>query len=162
MIMSEPGCLDNRVKALRQARGWTQDELARAAGLSRTGVGAIESARLIPSVAAALGLARALDCGVEDLFGVASKPKVAEFAWLPAAFPCRYWMAEIAGRTLLFPVESGLSGGLLHDGVAQDAGDLPTRTEIARKTLVLASCDPAAGYLAAIYRHSGGHRMLTF
>src|SRR5262245_20927959 len=114
--------VDNRVKALRQARGWTQGQLADAAGLSRTGVGAIEAARLVPSVAAALSLARALGTTVEELFGTPVSGDVA-FAWLPAAFPCRYWAAEIAGRTLLFPVESG--GELRHDGVAQDASDLP-------------------------------------
>jgi molybdate-binding protein/DNA-binding XRE family transcriptional regulator len=160
--MSVPSRLDNHVKQLRQARGWTQDELARAAGLSRTGVGAIEAARLVPSVAAALGLASALGCSVEDLFGAAPPATAAEFAWLPAAFPCRYWAAEVAGRVLLFPVESGPRGALLHDGVAQHAGDVPTRCEIAKNTLVLATCDPAAGFLAAAYRRNGGFRMIAF
>jgi molybdate-binding protein/transcriptional regulator with XRE-family HTH domain len=162
MIMSEPSRFDNRVKQLRQARGWTQHELARAAGLSRTGVSAIEAARLVPSVAAALGLASALGCSVEDLFGGETSETVVEFAWLPAAFPCRYWAAEIAGRVLLFPVESGPRGALLHDGVARHAGEVPARCEIAKKTLVLASCDPAAGFLAAAYRRNGGFRMLAF
>src|SRR5262245_59693759 len=143
MIMSEPSRLDNRVKQLRQARGWTQDELARAAGLSRTGVGAIEAARLVPSVAAALGLANALGCSVEELFSAEDSTNAVEFAWLPAAFPCRFWAADVAGRVLLFPVESGPRGALLHDGVAQHAGDVPKRCEIPKKTLVLASCDPA-------------------
>src|SRR5215510_16314581 len=125
MIVSETSRLDNRVKQLRQARGWTQDELARAAGLSRTGVGAIEAARLVPSVAAALGLARALGCTVEELFGAPAARGGCEFAWLPASFPCRYWAAEVAGRTLLFPVEGGSSGDELHDGVARHAGDFP-------------------------------------
>jgi molybdate-binding protein/DNA-binding XRE family transcriptional regulator len=161
--MTSPSQVDNRVKILRQARGWSQEELARAAGLSRTGVGAIEAQRLVPSVAAALGLARALDCTVEDLFG---EPQVrtpgVRFAWQPAAFPCRYWAAEIEGQTLLFPVECGPRGGLVHDGVAQSAADLPEHVEVARTTLVLASCDPAAGYLAAGYRRQGGFRMLVF
>src|SRR5262245_9166552 len=116
--MSEAKNLDNRVKLLRQARGWTQDELASAAGLSRTGVSAIESQRLVPSVAAAIGLARALGCSVEDLFGTAPPAARAEFAWPPTAFPCRYWVAEVTGRMLLYPVESGPQGALLHDGIA--------------------------------------------
>jgi molybdate-binding protein/DNA-binding XRE family transcriptional regulator len=160
--MSEAENLDNRVKLLRQARGWTQDDLAQAAGLSRTGVSAIEAARLIPSVAAALGLAKAFGCKVEDLFGPQPKYEQTEFAWLPVAFPCRYWMAEVAGRTLLYPLESGPRGAVLHDGIAQHAGDLPVPSDVARRTLVLASCDPAAGYLAAAYRQSGGFRMLVF
>jgi len=160
--MSAHDRLDNRVKSLRQARGWTQGELAQAAGLSRTGVSAIEAARLVPSVAAAIGIARALGCAVEDLFDPAQQPGAAQFAWLPAAFPCRYWFAEVAGRNLLFPVESGPREPLLHDGVAQHAGDVLRATDVARKTLVLGSCDPAAGYLAAAYRRHGGFRMLIF
>src|SRR5262245_36832270 len=160
-IMSQAH-FDNRVKAHRQARGLTQQELADAAGLSRTGVGAIEAARLVPSVAAALGLASALGCSVEELFGAETAAASVEFAWLPTAFPCRYWAAEVTGRVLLFPVESGPRGALLHDGVAQHAGDVPARCEIAKKTLVLASCDPAAGFLAATYRRNGGFRMLAF
>jgi molybdate-binding protein/DNA-binding XRE family transcriptional regulator len=159
--MSMTENLDNRVKALRQARGWTQDELAQAARLSRTGVSAIEAARLVPSVAAALGLARALDCKVEDLFGPRSAASTVQFAWLPVTFPCRYWSAEIEGRTLLFPAESGPSGALVHDGTARHSADFPAASEIARRTLVLASCDPAAGYLAATYRRHGGFRMLV-
>src|SRR5262245_43823316 len=158
--MPEPKNLDNRVKLLRQARGWAQGELAGAAGLSRTGVGAIEAARLVPSVAAALGLARALGCSVEELFGPPAHGGC-EFAWQPAAFPCRYWAAEIAGRTLLFPVESGGQEGLFHDGVAKGPGDLPAQVEQARTTLVLATCDPAAGLLATLYRREGGFRMLV-
>jgi molybdate-binding protein/transcriptional regulator with XRE-family HTH domain len=162
-IMSHGTTFDNRVRALRQARGWTQEELAAVAGLSRAGVSAIEAARLVPSVAAALGLARALGCSVEDLFGVPQTQSAkAAFAWLPAAFPCRYWAAEVGGRTLLFPVESGPRGGLLHDGIAKTPADLPLSIEAARTTLVLACCDPAAGYLAAAYRRQGGFRMLVF
>jgi molybdate-binding protein/DNA-binding XRE family transcriptional regulator len=157
-----PDSLDNRVKALRQARGWTQDELAKAAGLSRTGVSAIEAARLVPSVAAAIGLARALGCKVEDLFGPQPAAGLVEFAWLPVAFPCRYWMAQVEDHMLLFPVESGPQGALVHDGIARHAADVPAASEIARRTLVLASCDPAAGYLAETYRRHGGFRMLVF
>jgi molybdate-binding protein/DNA-binding XRE family transcriptional regulator len=162
MIMSDVERLDNRVKSFRQARGWTQDELAQAAGLSRTGVSAIEAARLVPSVAAALSLARAFGCKVEDLFGPQPAVSVMEFAWLPASFPCRYWLAEIESRTLLFPLESGPRGAVMHDGIARHATDFPATSEIARRTLVLASCDPAAGYLAATYRRHGGFRMLVF
>jgi len=160
--MSEATRLDNRVKALRQARGWTQDELAGAAGLSRTGVSAIEAARLVPSVAAAIGLARALGCSVEDLFGPAPIAAGAEFAWQPATFPCRYWAAEVAGKTLLYPVESSAQCGLMHDGLARHPRDTPPRVESASTTLVLATCDPAAGFLAALYRQRVGFRLLVF
>ena len=153
---------DNRVKSLRQARGWSQDNLAKAAGLSRTGISAIEASRLIPSVAAALSLARVFSCQVEDLFGTPVSAQRVEFAWLPTAFPCRYWMAELRGRTLLFPLESGQCGTELHDGIAHHAEEMPAVLDIAKRTLVLATCDPAAGYLAAAYRRHSGLRMLVF
>ena len=60
--------LENWVREQRTRRGWSQEELARRSGLSRTGIGAIETGRLVPSAAAALALATAFDCRVEDLF----------------------------------------------------------------------------------------------
>src|SRR5262245_52296989 len=122
--MSHADRLDNRVRSRRQARGWTQDELAQAAGLSRTGVSAIEAGRMVPSVASALGLAQALKCTVEDLFGPKTNAGVVDFAWLPATFPCRYWLADVGNRTLAFPLENGLRSGLSHDGVATHANEL--------------------------------------
>src|SRR4051794_29327800 len=68
-IMAEKQDLPNRVKSHRLKRGWSQAELAHRAGISRTAVSAIEVNRLVPSVAAALSLANALDCSVEELFG---------------------------------------------------------------------------------------------
>ncbi len=53
----------------RIARGLTQVELAKRAGISRQALGAIESGVYQPSVTVALGLARALGESVEKLFG---------------------------------------------------------------------------------------------
>ena len=62
-------------------RGWSQEELARLSGLSRAGVSAIETGRLIPSAAAALALAAALGCRVEDLFRLhGAEPQQAAWA----------------------------------------------------------------------------------
>ncbi len=70
MMMSSAEIVKNRVKAARLARGWSQDELAHRSGLSRSGISAIEIERLVPSAAAALALAKALHCRVEDLFSL--------------------------------------------------------------------------------------------
>jgi molybdate-binding protein len=126
-------------------------------------VSAIEARRLVPSVAAALALARVLGCSVEELFATpaaaaASPPR---FAWLPFAFPCRYWSAEMGGQTLLFPVENNLHGGLPHDGVAHGPDVSSLAFPLAAKTLVVAGCDPAAGLLAGIFGQQGGLRMLA-
>lgn len=69
MIMSHTAPLSNHVQRHRTVRGWSQDELARRAGVSRTEVSAIETQRVVPSVAAALALAAAFGLRVEDLFG---------------------------------------------------------------------------------------------
>jgi DNA-binding XRE family transcriptional regulator len=63
--MSAEGVLSNRVKVSRIARNWSQEELARRSGVSRTGISAIEVGRLVPSVATALSIAEALGCRVE-------------------------------------------------------------------------------------------------
>jgi molybdate-binding protein/transcriptional regulator with XRE-family HTH domain len=159
-IMPHTTRLDNRLKTLRQARGLSQAELAAAAGLSRTGVSAIEGRRLVPSVAAALALGKALGCSVEELFGCAPSPATIDFAWQPAALPCRFWAAEVAARTWLYPVESGPCDGLAHDGLVAEDGALPHSLEGASETLVLATCDPAAALLASIYQRQSGLRML--
>jgi molybdate-binding protein/DNA-binding XRE family transcriptional regulator len=162
-IMTSASPLDNPVRRRRQARGLSQAQLAQAAHISRAAVSAIESSRLVPSVAAALSLARSLDCTVEELFAAGrSLPLAApQFAWLPRAFPCRYWGADVGGRTLLFPVENGPRGGLVHDGVAHSPDVRGVNRSLAEKTLIVAGCDPAAGLLAAIYRRQGGMRMLV-
>jgi molybdate-binding protein/DNA-binding XRE family transcriptional regulator len=63
-----------QLRARRLERGISQRELARAVGLTRQAIGAIEVGRAQPSVAVALTLADALDSSVEALFGGQSGP----------------------------------------------------------------------------------------
>lgn len=60
--------LGSRLKEVRQAAGLTQAELAEKAGVSRKTVNTVENGVFVPSTILALGLARALDVKVEDLF----------------------------------------------------------------------------------------------
>ncbi len=156
--------LANRVREHRTHLGWSQEDLARRAGLSRAGVSAIETDRLVPSCAAALALARALSCRVEDLFhltGGHREPRGPFWAWPPPSNPCRFWRAEVAGRVLQFPVESTPLGVSPHDGIdragtAQDAAwSDPT------DTMILACCDPAVGLLAAELARRAGLRLIA-
>jgi DNA-binding XRE family transcriptional regulator len=62
--------LENRVRALREAAGLSQGELANRAGITRQAVSAIESGGYVPNTAVALRLSRALGCTVEDLFRI--------------------------------------------------------------------------------------------
>src|SRR5437868_2902953 len=87
--------LQNNVKTLRLARGWSQAELARRAGISRAAVSAIEIERLVPSVAAALALAGAFGCRVDGLFSLnAADAGPPAWAWPPSGESCRFWHAE--------------------------------------------------------------------
>ena len=60
----------NRIKELRAARGWTQQDLADAAGVSRQSIISIERERYEPSLALALTFARIFDCATDDIFSL--------------------------------------------------------------------------------------------
>jgi putative transcriptional regulator len=53
---------------MRTDRGWTQEDLARAVGVTRQTILAVEKGGYEPSVRLALLLARALSVRVDDLF----------------------------------------------------------------------------------------------
>jgi putative transcriptional regulator len=62
-----PGIL-NRVKELRNARGWTQEQLAKAAGVSRQSINSIERDRYVPSLLLALTFAKVFACSTDQIF----------------------------------------------------------------------------------------------
>jgi putative molybdopterin biosynthesis protein len=62
--------LENRVRALREAAGLSQAELAAKAGITRQAVSAIESGGYVPNTTVALRLSRALGHSVEELFSI--------------------------------------------------------------------------------------------
>lgn len=160
--------LENLVRGFRLGRGWSQDDLARRSGLSRTGISAIESGRLVPSTTAALSLALAFSCKVEELFSIPrAEDQGEEWALAPPRFPCRYWRAEVGRRIRLYPVEAGSLGLSAHDGVASDVvervdmmASRPERPD-PRSTLVIATCDPAIGLLAQELNRASNFRVLA-
>jgi len=58
----------NRVKELRAARGWTQEQLAQAARVSRQSINSIERNRYVPSLELALTFARIFACSTDEIF----------------------------------------------------------------------------------------------
>ncbi len=64
-----PG-IRNRVKELRIDRGWTQQELAEAVGVSRQSINSIECNRYVPSLPLALTLARVFGRPTDEVFGL--------------------------------------------------------------------------------------------
>ncbi|MGO9938842.1 MAG: helix-turn-helix transcriptional regulator [Terracidiphilus sp.] len=71
-LYMEPGIL-NRVKELRAARGWTQEQLAKATGVSRQSINSIERNRYVPSLPLALHFARVFECSTDEIFQLESK-----------------------------------------------------------------------------------------
>jgi len=65
--------LQNRLRQAREARGWTQAQLADAIGVSRKTVNTVENGVFVPSTVIALKLAAALDIPVESLFFLAGE-----------------------------------------------------------------------------------------
>ncbi len=161
--MSKQRPTSNRVLAYRKSRSWSQAELAERAGISRAAVSAIEIGRLVPSVTAAMTLARTFECTVEELFlcGQASGGRAEPaWAWPADRSVCRYWRAQVRGCLLHYPVETTATGEVAHDGVFERGSFIPSGDTDPERTLVMACCDPAAGILAAEYARAGGFRLL--
>ena len=60
--------LNSRVKDLRIERGWTQQQLADAVGVSRQSINSIERHRYVPSLPLALTFARVFNCPTDTIF----------------------------------------------------------------------------------------------
>jgi putative transcriptional regulator len=67
MLVMDEG-VANRVKDLRVEKGWTQQELADAVGVSRQSINSIERERYVPSLPLALAFARVFKVPVEEIF----------------------------------------------------------------------------------------------
>ncbi len=141
-----------RLRATRQARGYSQQQLAGMAGVSRQAVSAVEAGHSDPSLRVALALATALGTTVEELFGpgipapvVGARP-VAPLGGAGA----RVTLAPVGDSFVALPLaaDSATRAGFLPAGglVAIAAGPAPA-TPVRpigppRPTLVVAGCDP--------------------
>jgi putative transcriptional regulator len=65
--------LTNSIKAAREARGWTQADLAERVGVTRKTVNTVENNVFVPSTIVALKIARAFGVSVEELFALADE-----------------------------------------------------------------------------------------
>ena len=63
--------LGNRLREAREAKGWTQAQLAERIGVSRKTINTVENRVFVPSTVVALKLAMALETKVETLFFLA-------------------------------------------------------------------------------------------
>ncbi|MCD9085432.1 helix-turn-helix transcriptional regulator [Stenotrophomonas sp. SY1] len=60
--------MDNQLRELRQARGWSQGELAERLEVSRQTVNALETGKYDPSLPLAFRIARLFGVGIEQIF----------------------------------------------------------------------------------------------
>lgn len=146
-----------QVRALREARGLSQAELARRAGASRQLVHIIERGKVVPSAVTALRLAQALGCSVEALF---TEPERAASAMpsLRASRDCRgpVRIGKVGDRWIVVPVFATETAGFGEaDGeVSQGGGKVRAWLPEAqlRENLLIAGCDPAIGIACDLWR----------
>jgi putative molybdopterin biosynthesis protein len=119
-MSSEPGAgsAGTGLRLARLARGFSQQQLAGMAGISRQAVSAVESGLSDPSLRVALALAHALGLTVEELFGPASP------APLVPARPLAP-LGTAGGRVVLAPVGDALVALPLSGATATRRGFLP-------------------------------------
>ena len=60
--------MENRLRELREARGWSQGELAERLEVSRQTVNALETGKYDPSLPLAFRIARLFESRIEDIF----------------------------------------------------------------------------------------------
>jgi len=154
-MSSPPAALNGgmRLRAARQARGYSQQQLAGMAVVSRQAVSAVEAGHSDPSLRVALALASALGVTVEELFGPGvPAPVVGARPVAPLGEEgARVTLAQVGNSFVALPLaaDSAIRAGFLPAGglVAMPSGPDPA-TPVRplgppRPTLVVAGCDPA-------------------
>jgi molybdate-binding protein/transcriptional regulator with XRE-family HTH domain len=162
-MTSTADSIGTRLRLERQARGFSQQQLASIAGVSRQAVSAFEVGTSDPSLRVALALAQAIGLSVEDLFGPgeAAAP-VSATAIAPLTGRAeRVSLAAVGDRFVALPLrgDAGASLGFLPAGgltaVPGPARESGGAEQVSirpvgplRPTLVVAGCDPALPLLA--------------
>ena len=123
--------LSVRIRALREARGWTQRDLAALLGLSQSVVTGWEAQRTLPTLSTVLLLVEVLGVGVESLLGdVDRREQLGARLWSalgqsPLARDSIVEILEIVVAVLELPQEAreaALGSLRMVSGVARAAG----------------------------------------
>ncbi len=146
------------IREPRIARGLTQSELARRAGISRQALSAVESGTYQPSVTVALSLARELGTTVESLVPQPDDEvcRRIEARWNnePAAPRPGVVLGRVGGRVVAVPQPAAGLSLAPPAGIVERAGRMRARICTFRSpdeidsTLLIAGCDPAVAILA--------------
>jgi putative molybdopterin biosynthesis protein len=166
-----PNSTGANLRFARQARGFSQQQLASMAGVSRQAVSAVESGHSDPSLRVALALAQALGLSVEELFGPGepATPVTAVSVAPLRGRTDRVALAPVGDRFVALPLrgDSGSGLGFLPAGGLANPANLVGTAAVTcgrdgagfelvpvrpigppRPTLVVAGCDPALPLLA--------------
>lgn len=150
----------NLLAARRAVRGWSQEEVARRAGISRAAVSSIETGAVTPSVHVALSLARVFECSVEELFDAVPPRPSDAWAMEPSGPVGGYWEVPERRGVLKYPVEAVAMNPFPPDVFF--AGGRARRRTGHILTLTVACCDPAARFFAGGYERVSGVRVIVF
>jgi molybdate-binding protein/DNA-binding XRE family transcriptional regulator len=153
-----------QLRQIREQRGLSAAQIAKAANVSRQTIYAIEAGDFVPNTSLALQLARVLEVRVEDLFALESEPAparapiIAEL--MPGASPiatgqpvqlCRVGKHLVAvsamPQPVLLPLADGIVAGIARGGNRADVQVFPDSTDDERR-LLIAGCDPGISLLA--------------
>lgn len=148
--------LQNNLRSIRTRLGTSQQELARAAGVTRQTIGGIEAGHYSPSAAVALKLAHALGCRVEELFWLEGDLPALEAhaaVGMPVGESLRVTLAQVGGRWVAHALageQAFRSEMVPADGLATVAAgartirvEMTDDPEMLARTVVLAGCTPA-------------------
>ena len=149
-----------RLRAVRLARGLSQYQVARMAGVTRQAVSGVESGLSDPSLRSAFALSRALGMTVEELFGPANPtpPIPVRPVAPPGGDGARVTLASVGEELVALPLRGAAasrSGFLPASGLTTGPDSDPAEPGNARPigtlrpTLVAAGCDPALPLLEA-------------
>jgi putative molybdopterin biosynthesis protein len=147
------GGTGTRLRLARQARGFSQLQLAGMAGVSRQAVSAVESGLSDPSLRVAIALSRALGLTVEELFGPGiAAAEVPARPLAPLGPPgARVSLAPVGDSLVALPLSGATisrAGFSAAGGRVAASGDVQPLAP-PRPTLVVAGCDPALPLLEA-------------
>lgn len=136
-----------RLRLARQLRGFSQQQLAGMAGVSRQAVSAVEAGHSDPSLRVALALTRALGMTVEELFGPGEAPPPVTAQPIAPLGPlgARVSLAPMGEEFVALPLggESTPAGFTPAGGVVAGRHGEVLLIGPPRPTLVVAGCDPA-------------------
>jgi putative molybdopterin biosynthesis protein len=150
-----------RLRLTRQARGFSQQQVADMAGVSRQAISAVESGISDPSLRVAIALSHAVGLTVEELFGTDDTvvPVVAREVAPLGGKGARVTLALVGDGHVALPLRGETvtrAGFLPAGGLVTEAGQdrgRQARTvrpiQPPRPTLVAAGCDPALPLLEA-------------